>query len=144
MQLGPDKGTGFEAQQPHGFAAVAQRHHEQPGPPVLAGLRIPNHGSGSVVDLGFFSRVGLDDADRYGRPHAPEFANEPLDRFVAAGKAMIRNQVLPDRHRVAATLQRLFDRLPVRLAGTARRWARRLCRDRILGLRVGGHFVGRF
>ena len=34
------------------------------------------------------------------------------------------------------------------VAGTARRWAwrgsRRLCRNRILGLRVGGHFVGRF
>ena len=104
--------------------------------------------SGPVVDLRFLSSSGLDDSDRFRGSHSPEFANETLDRFVAAGKTVIRDQVLPDRHRVAATLQRLLDRLPVRLAGTARRWAwrgsRRLCRDRILGLRVGGHFVGRF
>ena len=148
VQLGPDAGTGLERQQPDRFAAVAQRHHEQPRPSVLARLRIPDHRSGPVVDLRFLSSSGLDDSDRFRGSHSPEFANETLDRFVAAGKTVIRDQVLPDRHRVAATLQRLLNRLPVRLAGTARRWAwrgsRRLCRDRILGLRVGGHLVGRF
>jgi len=36
VQLSPDARAGAEHQQPDGFSAVAQRHHEQPRAPVLA------------------------------------------------------------------------------------------------------------
>ena len=35
VQLGPDSRTGAEGQQTNRLAAAAQRHHEQPGAPVL-------------------------------------------------------------------------------------------------------------
>ena len=35
--------------QPHGFPAMAQRHHEPPRAPVLAGLRIAHHEAGALV-----------------------------------------------------------------------------------------------
>ncbi len=54
VQLGPDLSGGAEYQQPHGFPAMAQRHHEQPRAPVLSGLRIAHHGAGAVVHLRFF------------------------------------------------------------------------------------------
>ena len=43
------------------LAAVAQRQHEQPRAPVLAGVRIAHHRAGAVIDLRFFAGCGLDD-----------------------------------------------------------------------------------
>ena len=39
VQLGPDARTGAEGQQTNRLAAAAERHHEQPGAPILAGSR---------------------------------------------------------------------------------------------------------
>ena len=55
MELGPHPRTGTEDQQANRLAAVAQRHHEQPGAPVLAALLIAHHRTGAVIDLGFFA-----------------------------------------------------------------------------------------
>ena len=146
MQLGPDVGTGFEGQQPDRFAAVAQRHHEQPGTPVLARLGVPHHRAGPVVDLGFFPRSSLDDACSLGALRSAELAHEAFNRLVAIGEAVIRHQVLPDRHPIAASTQVPLDDLPVGFAPTARGGDRfSQFRDGpILGPRVGGHLYGRF
>ncbi len=65
---------------------------------------------------------------------------------VASGEAVVVDQVLPDRHRVAAPLEPQLDELAVRLAGARRgratkRWHRGRPR-----LGVGGHLRrgGRF
>ncbi len=44
VQLGPDARTGAESQQANRLAAAAQRHHEQPGAPILAALGIAHQG----------------------------------------------------------------------------------------------------
>ena len=62
MQFGPDARAGMEAEKPDALAAEAERQHEQTCAPVLAGLRIADHGAGTVIDLRFFARRGLDDA----------------------------------------------------------------------------------
>ena len=146
MQLGPDVGTGFEGQQSDRFAAVAQRHHEQPGTPVLARLGVPHHRASPVVDLGFFPRSSLDDACSLGALRSAELAHEAFNRLVAIGEAVIRHQVLPDRHPIAASTQVPLDDLPVGFAPTARGGDRfSQFRDGpILGPRVGGHLYGRF
>ncbi len=44
--------------------------------------------------------------------------NKTLHGLVAAGKAVIGNQVLPDGHGIATTTESLLDQFAVRLAGT--------------------------
>jgi hypothetical protein len=52
-------------EQPHGLAAVAEREDEEPGAPVLRGLRMAHHGAVAVIDLRLFAgrrqdhRVGV-------------------------------------------------------------------------------------
>src|SRR3954453_2914519 len=59
VKLGPDLYAGAEPQEPDALPAVSERHHEQPGPAVLAGLRIPDHGAGAVINLPFLTRGGF-------------------------------------------------------------------------------------
>jgi hypothetical protein len=70
MELGPDARTRPQRQQPHRLPAVAERQHEQPAPPVLAGGGIAHHRPVTVVDLRFVARGGLDhrSGHRWGRP----------------------------------------------------------------------------
>ena len=90
VQFGPDARTGTEDQQANGFAAVAQRHHEQPRAPVLAALRVAHHRTGAVIDLGFFAGCGDDHARAGFRPlGAAQFAHEALDALIAAGEAVL-------------------------------------------------------
>src|SRR5207249_11987803 len=65
MQLRPRARTGTENQQSDRLAAVAERHHEQPGSPVLAALRIAYHRAGAVIDLAFFSGRRHDDSNGF-------------------------------------------------------------------------------
>ncbi len=58
MQLGPDARTGAERQQTNRLAAAAQRHHEQPGAPILAGFGIAHHRARAVIDLRFLAGSG--------------------------------------------------------------------------------------
>ena len=103
VQFGPDLRAGAEHQQANGFAAVAQRQHEQPRAPVLAGVRIAHHGAGAVVDLSFFAGRGFDHHAGFRRRRSAQLAHEALDALIAAGETVAVHQVLPDRHGVAAT-----------------------------------------
>ena len=103
MQLGPDAGTRTPYQQAYGFAAVAEGQHEQSRPSVLAALRVPHHRTRSVIDLGLFSGRGEDDPHGLWQLGSAKLANKALHRLVAAWKAVIGNQVLPDGHGIAAT-----------------------------------------
>ena len=105
MQFGPDARAGAEHQQPNRFAAVAQRQHEQPRAPVLAGLRIAHHRAGAVIDLRFFAGRGLDHHAGFRRRRSAQLADEALDALIAAGEAVVVHQVLPDGHGVAAPRQ---------------------------------------
>ena len=118
MQLGPDAGTRTPDQQTYGFAAVAQGQHEQSCPSVLAALRVPHHRTRTVIDLGLFSCGGEDDPHRFWQLRSAQLAHKALHRLVAAGKAVIGNQVLPDGHGIPATTQPLLDQFAVGLAGT--------------------------
>ena len=87
VQFGPDLRAGLEDQQPDGLAAVAERQHEQPGAPVLAGVRIAHHGAGAVIDLGFLARRGVDDRAGFRIAAAAQLADVALDALVSAGEA---------------------------------------------------------
>src|SRR5438094_1058766 len=110
------------------FAAVTQCHHEQPGSSILAALRIANHGTGSVIDLAFFSGSSDDDAGSFRLLTSAEFANESLHRLISA-VVPTGDQILPNRHGIAPTTQAQLDGFAVRFASTARRRA-------ILGLKT--------
>src|SRR6266567_3441571 len=61
VQFSPDARAGLEAEKPDALAAEAQRQHEETCAPVLAGLRIADHGAGTVIDLRLLTRGGFDD-----------------------------------------------------------------------------------
>ena len=125
VQLGPGVGTGAKDQQADRLATVAQRHHKQPRAPVLAAFLIAHHRASAVIDLRFFARRGQDDPDGLGRVSAAQFTHEALDALIAAAKAVLINQVLPDGHGVAAAVKPELDGLAIRLAGaggTAMGW----------------------
>ena len=143
VQLSPGLRAGAEYQQPHGFPAMAQRHHEQPRAPVLAGLRIAHHRSGAVVHLSFFARSGFNHDAGFGHGRPEQLPHEPLYAGIASRKTVAVHQVLPDGHRVATLRQFGFNDLPVGFAG-ARRWAAARWLRCLFGRRVGGHLYGRF
>jgi hypothetical protein len=147
VQLGPRLRTGTKDQQADRLAAVAQRHHEQPGAPVLAALLITHHRTGAIVDLGLFSRCGQNDSYGLRRGSAAQFTDEALDRLIAAAIAVLTNQVLPDGHGIAPAAQSNFDALSIRFTGAGGGDRGGGLRLRILwgfSSRVGGHLIGRF
>jgi len=116
-RLGPDARTGAKGQQTNRLAAAAQRHHEQPGAPVLAALGIAHHGAGAVIDLRLLASRGDDHDAGFGRLRSASLTHEALHALVATGEAVLGDQVLPDGHGVAAAAEPHVDGLPVRLAG---------------------------
>src|ERR1019366_4443870 len=88
MQFGPCAGARMEAEKPDALAAEAERQHEKTRAAVLAGLRIADHGAGAVIDLRLFTRRGLDDAARFRRLSAAQFAGVTLDALIGAGEPM--------------------------------------------------------
>ncbi len=150
MQPGPDAGAGAELQEAYRLAAIAQGQHEEPGAPVLAAVRVKDHRPGAIIDLGLLAGCGDDHRAGFGRLGLMPLADKALDAVVAAGEAVLRNQVLPDRHGIATPGQPQLDGLPIGLASTGRRTPSGT--DWLLGLRftgsrqarVGGHLVGRF
>src|ERR1700680_1045494 len=83
MQLGPDLRTGAEHQQANRLAAVTQRHHEQPRAPVLAAVRIPDHGAGAVIDLGCLAGRRLDYCAGFRRLAGVQLRDEATDALIA-------------------------------------------------------------
>src|ERR1700681_4059542 len=102
MQFRPGAYTRPPGEQAHAFAAIAERQHEQPRPAILAALQITHHRTTAVVDLCFFSRCRDDDARCFAAPRAAQLAHETLHRLIVPGKAVVRDQVLPDRLAVAS------------------------------------------
>ena len=135
VQLGPDLRARLPHEQPDRFARVAERQDEEPRAPVLAGVRMAHHRAVAVIDLAFLAGRRGDDDARLGRATCPERHDEAADARVAGGEAVVVDEVLPDRHGVAATR-----RAPRRSArDTARRRshsARGPAADRS---QVGGH-----
>lgn len=138
VELRPDLRTRSPRQQTHALARVAERQHEQAHPPVLAAARVAHHRPvAPVVDLAFFAGRGRDHDARLGRGGAAHPDDEPADTGVPRGEAVIVDEVLPDRHRVAAAAQGLRNQLAVRLAGARRRRPTGPHRP----ARVGGHLA---
>src|SRR6185437_5222807 len=102
VQLRPDLRAGLEHQQPDRLAAVAEGHHEQARAAVLAGARIADHRPGAVIDLSFFAGVRNDDRARLRRSRAAELADVAFDALVSAREGAVIDEVLPDRHGIAA------------------------------------------
>ena len=117
VQLGPDARAGAKRQQPNRLAAAAQRHHEQPGAPILAAFGITHHGTGAVIDLRLLASRGDDHDAGFGRLRSAPLAHEALHALVAAGEAVLGDQVLPDGHGIAAAADPQVDGFPVLLAG---------------------------
>src|ERR1019366_3660432 len=64
-------------------AAAAQRHHEQPGAPILAALGIAHHGAGAIIDLRLLASGGDDHHASFGRLRSAPLAHETLHALVA-------------------------------------------------------------
>ena len=116
----------------------------------LPGLRVAHHRPVAVIDLAFLAGRRGDDDARLGRDAAAQLDDEAPDARIPRGEAVIVDEVLPDRHRVAAAPQRLGDQLAIRLAGARTRRATRPGDrsqsrwtpppgGRFWPLRVGGH-----
>ena len=105
VELGPRLRTGTKDQQADRLAAVAQRHDEQPSAPVLAAFVVAHHGTGAVIDLGFFAGCGQNDANGLRGVSAAQFTHEAVDRLIAAAIAVLINQILPNGHGVTAAVK---------------------------------------
>ncbi len=103
MQFGPDAPAGMEAEKPDALAAEAERQHKKTSAPVLARLRIADHGTAAIIDLSLLTWRGLDDGARFGRLRSAQLADVAFDAFIGAGEAVLVYQFLPDRHGVPAT-----------------------------------------
>jgi hypothetical protein len=118
VQFGPDARAGLEREQPNRFAAVAKRQDEEAGATVLARVWIADHGPVAVIDLRFLARRRLDDGACLPRGATEKFADKALDALVMASEAVMIDQFLPDRLRVAARCNLRLDPLAPWLAGT--------------------------
>src|SRR6202034_43031 len=121
MQLSPNTRTGTEHQKANSFSAISQRQNEQAGTPVLASLGVAHHRAGSIIDLRFFTRRGLNDHARLRRGRSAQLPHEALDASVFFAEAVAVHQVLPNGHGVPTFGQLSFYELPVRFAGALRR-----------------------
>src|SRR5215469_504387 len=128
MELGPDAGTRSPSQQTYRFAAVAEGQNKQSCPAILAGLGIAHHRTTAVVDLRLFSWCGQDNARGFRMLRSEKRPNKALHRLIAACKAVVGHQVLPNRLAIAASCQALFDQLAVRFTDTCR-WRGRITRS---------------
>src|SRR6058998_2179739 len=117
MQLAPAPRARRDGQQADALAAVAEREKEEPRAAVLSRDRVPHHRAVAVIDLAFLAGRGDDDRVRLGRPRAAQRHDEAAHAGVLGGKAVIVDEVPPDRHRVAAPGERQLDQLAVGRAG---------------------------
>jgi hypothetical protein len=90
-----------------------------------------HHRPVAVIDLAFFPGHSADHHARVGCDWPTKFGDESFDARVSSRETMILDQVLVDRRRIAAVLERREDQLAIRLADAGIHAARRR--------RVGGH-----
>ena len=138
VKLGPHPRTRSEGQQANTLATTAQRQNKQPRAPVLATVGIAHHRPRAVVNLAFFASRSFDDRPRFRRCGAAQIAHESPHALVTTREPVAVDQILPDSHRVPATLQLQRDQFTVRFAA-ARRSA-----TRFPGQKAGDHLYGRF
>src|SRR5450756_2078831 len=141
MQLGPGLRAGLEYQEADRLAAVAEGQHEQAHAAVLAAVRVADHRAGAIIDLGLLTNRRLDHCAGFLGWATDQLAHEALDALIAAGEAAGIDEILPDRHGVAAAREPQFDGVPMHRAGAGRRRRRFLSRHYA---KVGGHLYGRF
>src|SRR5580658_10165562 len=122
VQLGPDTRTRPEHQDPHAFSAVAQREYEQACPPVTADLGIAYHRPGAVIDLRFLPRRCFNHRASFRGGSSAQLLEESFDALIAGREAVAIDQILPDRHRVAAARKPQLDHFAVGFTG-AGGWA---------------------
>ena len=67
--------------------------------------RVAHHGPAAVIDLCLLAGSGDDHHAGFGSLRAAQLAHEALHALVAAGEAVLIDQVLPDRYRVAASAE---------------------------------------
>jgi hypothetical protein len=150
VERGPDLRARLPHQQAHRFPRVAQRQHEETRAPILARVRVADHRPLAVIDLGFVARCRRDHDARLRRRRPAERRNETAHARIPRGEAVIVDEVLPDRHGIAAAAERIDDQLSIRLARARTRRAIRVRDRRRVGghLRLGGRFrltsVGRY
>jgi hypothetical protein len=96
VQLGPDARAGAEGEQAYRLAAASERQHEQSCASVFAGLRIADHRSSTVIDLGLFSGCGNDHGSRLRGLVSAKLAHETFDGLIAAVEPALGHQVLPE------------------------------------------------
>src|ERR1039457_1796229 len=142
MQLGPGLRAGLEHQADR-LAAVAEGQHEQAHAAILAAVRVADHGAGTVVNLGLLTDRRFDHSASFLGWAAGQLAHEALDALIAAGEAAGSDQILPDRHGVAAARESQFDGVAMHRTRAGRRLRRRRFCSRIYA-KVGGHLYGRF
>ena len=121
MQFSPDATTRFESEQPNRLAAVSEGQDEEACAPVLARVRIAHHRTVAVIDLRFLAWSRFDDGAGLPRRGAVQLANKSFDALIIGGEAVIIDQFLPDRLRVAAERDLGLDPLAPRVA-CACRW----------------------
>ena len=80
-------------------------------------LRVAHHGAGAVIDLRLLAGRGDDDDASFRRLRSAPLAHEALHALVAAGEAVLGDQVLPDGPRIPTSAEPQVDGFPVRLAG---------------------------
>src|SRR6185312_4090108 len=79
------------------------------GSAVLARLRVAHHGAGAIIDLSFLTGGRLNHCTSFRRDRYLKLAHEALHALIARAEAMTIDQVLPDRHRVAAMREAQLD-----------------------------------
>jgi hypothetical protein len=141
VQLGPAPRARREGEQADALAAIAEGEDEEARATVLPRDRMPHHRAFAVVDLPFLARRGDDDGVGLGSARTAELRHVAPHARVARGEPVLIDEVLPDRHGIAAAAEGLFDQLAVRLAGAGRR--RPAGPGRHTHAKVGGHLTGR-
>jgi hypothetical protein len=143
VHLRPHARAGAPRQQTHRFPAKAEREDEEPHTPVLPRRRVAHHRPFAPVDLRLLAGLRDDHRVRLRRAGTAQLLEEALHARVLRAEAVIGDEVLVDRHAVAAALQRQLDEAAVRLARARRRRpARRRRRRWRWRWRVGGHPIG--
>src|SRR3954452_10164303 len=109
---------------------------------------MPDHGAGAVINLPFLTRGGFNHHSGFGRDGDLQLAYEALDTLITGAETLVIDQVLPDRHGIAALQESRLDGFAVGSRNAGRRMSKRLLFEdlslRQFRAKVGDPLVGRF